>query len=79
MAPGAVTRVNNEGQEEIYTNPTDIFTGTDSFPLKQGTIDLSQVLPRCGKEGTHWTATVSPLESLPAPKVPHELCQGHCH
>ena len=75
MVPGAITEIQNEGQWEIWLNPTNTFTGFRGLPLKRGPIQMVQKLPRCKRDGAPWDGVVKPLDALPAPVVVHSLCR----
>ncbi|KAJ9643048.1 hypothetical protein H2199_004570 [Coniosporium tulheliwenetii] len=75
MVPGAITEIQNEGQWEIWLNPTNTFTGFGGLSLKKGSIQMVQKLPRCKREGAPWDGVVKPLDALPAPVVAHSLCR----
>jgi len=72
--PGAASTITNQGQSELWSNPSDAFNGYGAPPLRQGTAVAVQEMPRCKRKGQSVTLPVAAAGTPAAPTVSQDLC-----
>jgi hypothetical protein len=72
--PGARTEITNQGQSELWTNPTGTFAGFGAPALRKGTAVARQTMPRCKRQGQSVTLPVAAAARPPAPIINQDLC-----